>query len=508
MVCPPDLQIKNRCRQASYVLINVPPYRTIAHFPLKGFFVSNLLLITDVARLRKIFGRLAEDRNIRLRVVNNLEKGGEEITIEKPDVVFVQTHLSGLSADILIMHLKKQLGRRRSRFVLLASPGQVNDAILKPYQGWLDTSAEDSQLLSELQRTLAALLSRPKKSAEPVPPEPIASIEFRPLPVSVAESAALLSPPTSEEVTPRPVNAELQPPLAPPASAELSLEDQGITYAPRRRLSVYSEFNSSFDNAVSSTADPETLEQAAPSPADGWDAEEIDTIESKPARSKRGTFLLWLAPVVIAVVVITYLEQRSTPKQDQDNGKTAPAGVVAPAAPIMPLSPNAPAVKTVPAANVMPPATARVQESMSDKAVLSAIAENRAAKSAPVGASPGARPAKLPAFIPQSGFDKKFSAANPGWELYKGKVTEFKVLREGETIKAIQVIDRGGQGVPESFLKGVLSQVAQNPVFSSESSEKKEGYEIQRGRVASNIKVVYYRDEHVGKLRAFVLTWQ
>ena len=97
--------------------------------------MSNLLLITDVARLRKIFSRLTEDRNIRLRVVNNLEKGGEEIAIEKPDVVFVQTHLSGLSADILIMHLKKQLGRKRSRFVLLASPGQVTDAILKPYRG-------------------------------------------------------------------------------------------------------------------------------------------------------------------------------------------------------------------------------------------------------------------------------------------------------------------------------------------------------------------------------------
>ena len=84
-------------------------------FLLKGFPVSNLLLITDVARLRKIFSRLTEDKNIRLRVVNNLEKGGEEISIEKPDVVFVQTHLSGLSSDILLMHLKKQLGRKLGR---------------------------------------------------------------------------------------------------------------------------------------------------------------------------------------------------------------------------------------------------------------------------------------------------------------------------------------------------------------------------------------------------------
>jgi DNA-binding response OmpR family regulator len=465
--------------------------------------MSNILLITDVARLRKIFGRLSEDRNIRLRVVNNLEKGGEEITIEKPDVVFVQTHLSGLSADILIMHLKKQLGRRRSRFVLLASPGQVNDAILKPYQGWLDTSAEDSQLLAELQTLLVALLSRPKKKAEPATAEPIPSIEFKPLPVSMAESAALLgSPPVPVDVPVQQVTAELQPPPAPQPSAELSLEEQGITYSPRRRLSVYSEFNSSFDNAVNSTPEPESLEEAIPSPAHGWDAEEIDTVKSKPARTKRGAFLLWLAPVIVAVVVLTYLQQqRSAPKPDQGDGKTAPRAQ-------MSAAPNVQPAKTMPAATVMPPAAARDQESLSDKAVLNAIAENRASKNSPAVPSAEARPTKLPAFIPRSGFDKTFSAANQGWELYKGQVTEFKVLREGGAIKAIQVIDRGGQGVPESFMKGVLSQVAKNPVLSSESSEKKEGYEIQRGRVAANIRAVYYRDERGGKLRAFVLTWQ
>jgi len=35
------------------------------------------------------------------------------------------THVSGLSAEILLMHLKKRLGRRRTRFVLLAPPDQT-----------------------------------------------------------------------------------------------------------------------------------------------------------------------------------------------------------------------------------------------------------------------------------------------------------------------------------------------------------------------------------------------
>lgn len=476
---------------------------------VKGSPVSNLLLITDVARLRKIFGRLTDDKNIRLRVVNNLEKGGEEIAIEKPDVVFVQTHLSGLSADILLMHLKKQLGRKRSRFVLLASPAQTTDAVLKQYQGWLDTSAEDSKLLSELQHLLGALLSKPKKSGDSVQPEPAATRESPSQPVSNTEHTELLdTPPVPEVTVPQPTGSELQLHVAAPATAEPSLEEQGITYAPRQRLKVYSEFNSSFDSAVSSTPEPETLDQATPALSHDWDAEDIDTVETKPARSKRGTFLLWLAPVVIAVVVITYMQQRSpAAKPDPATAKTAPTDGAKPAAPATVLPAVSPA-KAPAAATAVPPAAPLEQDRMSDKAVLSAIAENRSSKTPVPSVSSEARPTTLPDFIPRYGHDKPFSAANPGWERYKGQVTEFKVLREAQAIKAIQVIDRGGNGVPESFMKGVLRQVTKKPVISVETSEKKDGYEIQRGRITDGIKVVFYRDENGGKLRAFVLTWQ
>lgn len=479
----------------------------MAEFTAKGFPVSNLLLITDMARLRKIFGRLTEDKNIRLRVVNNLEKGGEEIAIEKPDVVFVQTHLSGLSPDILIMHLKKQLGRKRSRFVLLAAPGQTNDAVLKPYQGWLDISADDGQLLSKLQHLLVAFMSKPKKIGDAPPAEPAAAADFKPQQAGSADfSAQPDHRPLSGEALPLQVVTEPPLQLAAPAAAEPSLEEQGITYSPRQRLTVYSEFNSSFDNAVSSTPEPETLDQAAPSPVHDWSSESIDSAETRPVRSKRGTFLLWLAPVVIAVVVITFLQQqKQAPKPEPATAKPAPAVVAAPTAKTPPPKPPVTDPVKVPA---VPPASPQELDKLSDKAVLSAIAENRGAKSPPPKASSGTRPESLPDFIPRYGFDKLYGAANPGWERYKGQVTEFKVLREAKSIKAIQVIDRGGNGVPESFMKAVLHQVTKKPVLSIDSTEKKDGYEIQRGRIGENIKVVYYRDESGGKLRAFVLTWQ
>ena len=482
--------------------------------------MSNLLLITDVARLRKIFGRLTEDRNVRLRVVNNLEKGGEEIAIEKPDVVFVQTHLSGLSADILLMHLKKQLGRKRSRFVLLAPQSQINGGTVKLYQGWLDTSAEDSQFLSELHLLLATLLGKTKKTIATAPPESIAANDFSQQPVSNAESTALLDPPsTPEAVIPRQVDRRLQFPVVPPVAPEPSLEDQGITYAPRQRLAVYSEFNTSFDSAVSTTPEPIALDQAPSAVTREWNIDVDDTIEAPPApRSKRGTFLLWLAPVIIAVIVITYLQQqKSTPTQAKAAAKPAPVAVVKPAAP-QPIVPAVPATEPAPAppvAAAIPAVTATKQEQANDKAVLTDISKKREQiqppppAAAPTAAPTAARLTELPRFIPAAGIDKKYAETNPGWELYKGQVTEFKVLREAQKIKAIQVIDRGWRGgLSEPFLNRALHQVTTNPSFSIDTTEKKEGYEIQRGKVAANINAVYYRDEKNKKLRAFVLTWQ
>lgn len=472
--------------------------------------MSNLLLITDVARLRKIFGRLTEDKNIRLRVVNNLEKGGEELAIEKPDVVFVQTHLSGLSADILIMHLKKQLGRKRSRFVLLASPSQTSASILKPYQGWLDTSAEDGPLLSELQKLLVTLLSKPKKSDETAATEPAVSSNVEKPATSIeAPQEPAAAPLVAEAAPPAQIHKERQLPSLASFTTEPSLEEQGITYAPRKRLSIYSEFNNSFDNAVSSTPEPETIEQATPSLSHDWNAETIDTAETRPPRSKRGSFLLWLAPVVIAVIVITYLQQRTAAKPEPETAKTVPATAAIPAVPAKAPAP-VPVPAKVTAAATPSPAVPKIQEQdrMSDKAVLNAIAENRSSKDQPPVVSSGASLTTLPDFIPRYGFDKQYGVANPGWERYKGQVTEFKLLREAQKIKAIQVIDRGGNGVPESFMKAVLRQVTKKPVISIQLSEKKDGYEIQRGSVTDNIKAVYYRDENGGKLRAFVLTWQ
>ncbi|MFZ4855956.1 MAG: hypothetical protein ACOYL3_06120 [Desulfuromonadaceae bacterium] len=445
--------------------------------------MNNLLLITDVARLRTIFGRLTDDMNIRLRIVNDLEKGGEEIAKEKPDVVFVQTHLSGLSADILLMHLKKQLGRKRARFVLLAAPGQTNDAILKLYHGWLNTSEDDDQLLSELEQLLEILLSKPKMGEDAYSDDPQQ-------PASPSESSAFLSP-------------------------DASLEDQGLTYAPRQRLKITSEFSNSFDTAVGSTPEPASLAQATPPVSQDWIDDSIETAETKPTRSKKGMFLLWLIPVVIIVVAITYFQQNSPSKPAPAVVKAAPvagekpAATIPPAAAVVPPGSGAPGPTKEPAAKGAPLTVISEQDRIADKAILDALAGKKdPPPPPPVVISIAPELTALPRFIPAYGLDKNYSAAHPGWDLYVGNVTEFKVLREAQKIKAIQVIDRGWRGLTDPFLKRAFGQLVKNPSFSVYTSEKKEGYKIQRGRMADNVKAVYYREEKSGLLRAFALTWQ
>ncbi|GFE62330.1 hypothetical protein [Geobacter sp. AOG2] len=466
--------------------------------------MTDLLLITDVPRLRKIFNRLADDKGITLRTASSLEKGGEELLARKPAMVFVQTHLSGLSADILLMHLKKQLGRKRSRFVLLCTPSQVSEETIKLYQGHIDTSLDEKNLLDAVRRTIATLIPQKGRSSL----EAALAVEDIVATSAATPAQPVMAPneePAAEpELVPAPILDILTIAPPPPSPAEPSLVDQGITYAPRSRIKVYSEFTSSFDSAVESMQEPDLPAEPARQSFSGWDVEHLEMIEPEKKLSRRSSFLLWLAPVLIAAVVVTVIQNRKN-EQKPVSIITPPAVQQAkPAATVQ--SPAAVTPKPV-----VPAASKAGEDStaqLSDKAVLSDIAGNRSRTEAASPPQTAQRPSRLPDFIPRYAKDKQYSVANPGWERYKGQVTEFKVFREKESIKAIQVIDRGGQGVPESFMKGVLRQVAKKPAFVLESSEKKDGYEVQRGRIADNIKVVYYRDEKGGRLRAFVMTWQ
>jgi len=472
--------------------------------------MTDILLITDIPRLRKIFSRLAEPKSVKVRIANNLEKGGEELAAEKPTFVFVQTHLSGLSADIILMHLKKQLGRKRTRFVLLATKEQAPPYIVNSYHGHIDISDTDETVQTAIKELISTLLAKPAKKPAPsemhdisvIAPE-IVEEQSAAIPEIVipAEAAAVTA--LSLSLLPAADSAPLPGTLPEPLQQEPSAIEQGIAYPSRPRLSVYSEFNSSFDSAVNTMEPAEKVGEALQLKEQSWQDVETEEKTTSKFNTKRN-FLLWLAPVVIVVVLVTFFQQNrkapakpTTAAMNIQNEKSKIAVPTVEVPQNINISPATPAQQPT-----APP------QSLQKEPLPASSAPSLDLQQKSLPGKESVRLKKLPDFVPSYGYDKNYGKENPGWERYKGEVTEFKILREGEGIKAIQILDRGGAGIPESFMKGALRQLAAKPSYSVVSVEKKEGYEIQRGRLSDSQDIVYYRDADGGRLRGFVITWR
>jgi len=432
--------------------------------------LTELLLITDIPRLRKVFSRMAEEPDMRLRVSTSLENGAQEIIAEKPAFIFVQTHLSGFSPEILLMHLKKQLGKKRSRFILLSTIEQTNEEVLKLYQGHIDTSLDDNQLFDAIKGILKNEQhnTKPDRTNLAQPVDELQNVFTEtPLIKQIVDFGQLND--TAAEIQ---INNKQS---AENTTAETSLEEQGVIYSRRSPLSVYSEFTSSFDNAVSSMPSNEQEHKSGHWSELQDDATDIEVLQTRP---RWVTLLLWALPVLAIVVAVTMLQQYISQPKTVD---------IAPALPVLPNKETTVAV-VAPAEKV--------------------IITQPAAVPVPIKETPLNRLTKLPDFIPAGKLDSSFGKTNPGWELYKGSKNDFKVFRENAGIKAIQVIDREGKGMTNQFMLDILKQIVKAPKFTVEATEKKDGYEIRRGRLTDDLTMIQYVDTDSLKLRGFVVTWK
>ena len=218
-------------------------------------------------------------------------------------------------------------------------------------------------------------------------------------------------------------------------------------------------------------------------------------------RSLAGNLLL-AAVIVVGGMYMFAPQPRPTVKPSAPApAMPAPVVVTAPSLP-SPAAPPvaAPAVVTAP---VVTTATKPLNPRLGDAAFIAAI-DKQKTSNAPISGPQR----DLPGFIPRAALVPAYGKEKPGWELYRGKVTEFRVFREkGGDIKGIQVVDRGGSGVNDGFMQRALQQVAGTAEFTPESTERKEGYTIERGTVGTRLQVIRYRDEQGGILRGVAITW-
>lgn len=422
------------------------------------------LVITDIPRLSALFERLAAERD-ELVVVSEIHRGIEALEQHEPDLIIIQNHLSGLSADILHKHLKSRLNRRRARFALISPSESLDVELSARFETILDPGLADEQLEEIIER----LLSQPA-----IPTHSAAS----------PASSILELPPKGLDAALETASSTVQfspPPATPPealATAALTTEAEPITYdRPRRaNMSIISAFSQHLDS---------TAEEVQPRPATLAEHDEAiaihavhpepldlteDAQRSAPPLIQRTGFWLVVSTVVL-VVIITLLQQRPRPPQQ----------VSLPQPPTTaPSVPNAGSVSSPPAADAD---------------------QNRLPSHGP------GRPKTLPAFIPADSADPGYAKDNPGWESYHGQANEFRVFREKDgTIKALQVIDRSGAGMQDAFYSSILKELTGATTMRPSSSEIKEGYEIRRGGVAG-LELVQYRDAKGGRLRGIVITW-
>ncbi|MDK9718927.1 MAG: hypothetical protein OEL57_13650 [Trichlorobacter sp.] len=419
-----------------------------------------ILAITDIPRMTAFFERLVQ-QHPDLVVVNEIHRGIEELESRKPEVVIIQNHLSGLSADILHKHLKSRLGQHKARFGLISTSAALDVDTSAQFETILDPALDDTQLEQAIQRILQrqppakkqgiAVLNQP--AAKPDAPEQEPALPSQPDQPPLSSSAA--------------VGADEEQPATP------------LTYEMPRRtgLSIISDFSKQLDTR-SDTLQPEPV--AAPFSHRERELQVRDLHQEphlivdfeEPQPWYRKTPFILISVTLVVVVAVSLFQHRSSRTTTAPNTATEPKTATA--------TPPQAAPSATPQPELKPP---------------------------PLASHGNGRLRSLPTFIPKDGLDPGYGKDNPGWENYRGQTNEYRIFREKDgAIKAIQVIDRSGAGIQESFYTTILKELAGATVMRPTSSEIKEGYEIRRGDLAG-LQLVQYRDAQGGRMRGFVITW-
>lgn len=416
-----------------------------------------IVAITDIPRMTAFFERMVQQYPD-LIVVNEIHRGIEELENRKPEVVLIQNHLSGLSADILHKHLKSRLGPNKARFGLISAAATLDVAISAQFETILDPALNDTQL----EQALARILQR-----QP-PPGP-------------RDSTTLNQPAVASAIPDQDPEPALQQQLIPsvaaaPAAADDEPPADPLTYEMPRRpgLSIISDFSKQLDTRSDAVRTEPALfaerEQELRIRDLHQEPHLVTDFEEPQPWYRKTPFILVSVTLVLVVAISLFQHRASLPP------KAAPAAKPSPAA-------TPPAAVTAPAVQPQPD----LKQGLSSH-----------------GAG---RPRNLPSFVPREGRDPGYGKENPGWENYHSQTSEYRIFREKDgTIKAIQVIDRSGAGIQESFYISILKELAGATTMRPTSSEIKEGYEIRRGDLAG-LQLVQYRDAQGGRMRGFVITW-
>lgn len=529
--------------------------------------MKQILLISDTPRVKQVFEALEAQEFLQLHTAVTLNQAEQEIGLVAPEFTFVQSRISGFSREIILRHLKKVLPDGATVVLLAGSFEEMEQAFLQD-EPYLDMALDDEALTGAILQVLAGTYQaqkpvpsgpapqEPEAASESVaegasglqqPPEPVAAVEPPP-----EASAAPEPPPEADEPSPL---AEEQPAVAP----EPLLQDRFVAQfeafaaaqpvelptANRARLQSFADH---MDQAAQKD-EPQTgsvqieerivlgprhhaaQEDASVGPhgerAGRPASADSDILIGEPLadalrRVKKQKKPLWIpAALVLAVIcvpVFSYLAGKkvappesalaphsTATAQKHKQTQPLPATGATPPAPTAaePARPQAADAAPTPATSPSPavPATAPAAPSATAKA-----APQSATPATPQEAPAGQR--QLPALMAKTKADPEYGKSHPGWQRYLGTSMEYKVFRQGDLFKALQVLTLHGEDVPDPLFKRALREFGGSDAYQIRSTGEKGKYLVEQGEAKGGVAVTMYRSKADRRLKAFVLYYR
>lgn len=322
------------------------------------------------------------------------------------------------------------------------------------------------------------------------------------------------------EVPPR----EVAPPDAPsdagedvaPAAVKPDLEKTGRSFAEiMMEAAATPGFATSLDPPEASFQQQREIEPVAET------ADDTGALPHREMHRNRRRRPQWVLAVAIAALLIPVLyfgalqfrqDQRQRKVAAVDIKPEAPLHASVPATAGMPRSPNpaqAPALasfgpKSSPQATgpAAPPAAAAGKQPSAPAPPAATAARPPAA---PVGRMSAAQAANwpqptakavitaLPRFMAGAEPDPGYGKKHPGWQRYIGEKAEYKLFKDGDAYRAMQVIALQGQAVSEEIYRKTLQEFGGIQSYHIQSSSRKGNYLIEEAVAKEGIRLMIYR---------------
>lgn len=409
---------------------------------------KGILAITDMPRIAGLLEQLASEFPD-IRVVSDIHSGMKALEADQYELVILQNHISGLSGNILKKHLMTNRKNSQASFALLGDAISIKPEVSDLFDHILNLSSNDNKLEYDLK------------------------LLFK------GQSVALTLPEQSVVTKSVDMAVETEKPEEQADSAEAEISDQvtlSATGNNRSTEKIILPQDSAFNKKLTRNVDE--LTQYQQPDTDTRQATTTDYEQS--SKSVTGRRLALVAVVVALLLAVATIILKLQNPIDEVSGTTDEH-----------LSQTG-----QPVDNLTIAGAASAEKPTGDVAgsVVATTTDDKLLND-------------LPSFILDSELVPEYSKHNPGWQCYQGAAYEYRLFRGKDSkIQAIQVIDRSGSGIQQSFYKAIIKELAGVDSMRTSSSEIKEGYEIRKGQ-AGRLQLIQYRDAQGGKLHGLVFTW-